>query len=311
MAQIQGRYALTYEGVNAPTPPNFIFETRPPTPNDYIGIDIGTIWLNQIQVPGSTPTYDTSQPFMLVAKARNFGTWIGIGSGSSGPEGDIVKVQSFITPGAYTYTPSTGITSVLVEVIGAGGGSGGAISAANGYCNATGGAGAGAYAKSFYTAATIGASQTVIVGSGGLLAVAGALGGTGGTSSFGALITCTGGVGSQLASATAVGQPGGVGGTATGGNIVNVTGQSGNISSVFTQSTQSFASSGMGGSTMYGAGGSSVANSNLVLAVGVAGNPGIGYGGGASGSASAADSMGVNPDGAAGFGGLVLVTEFI
>jgi len=311
MAQIQGRYALTYEGVNAPTPPNFIFETRAPTSSDYIGIDIGTIWLNQIKTPGTPPTYGNSEPYMLVAKAQSFGTWIGLGGGGSTNQGDVVKVQSFITAGTYNYVPSAGVTSVIVEVIGGGGGSGGAISATNGYCNATGGAGAGAYAKSFYTAAEIGNLQVVVVGVGGTLAAAGALGGTGGTSSFGTLISCTGGIGSQLVSATPVPQIGALGGTATGGNIVNIPGQSGGVSSVFTQSTQSFATSGAGGSTLYGAGGAAVANSNVVGGAGYIANPGTGYGGGASGSASFADIAGPNPTGAQGFSGLVLVTEFI
>ncbi len=126
MAQIQGRYALTYEGVNAPTPPNFLFETRAPTPSDYIGIDIGTIWLHQIMIPGNPPTYTKSRPYMLVAKARQYGTWISLhGSGSSTSN---VITTTYDTPGQTgVHIINEGTTVVEVYMWGAGNSGGGGI----------------------------------------------------------------------------------------------------------------------------------------------------------------------------------------
>lgn len=314
--RLDGINPLAYLGVKPITPPNLIFEFRAPTSKDYKGIELGTFWLWQVKIDGNPPTYTTSKFYMLAAKANNYGTWIGIQS-SDVVEDDIVKVQSFVTPGTYTYTPSSGLTSLTVEVIGGGGGSGGAISMANNVCNATGGAGAGGYAKSFYTVGMIGGSVSVVVGAGGLLGAAGILGGTGGTSSFGALMSCSGGFGSQNLTSNTIPQPGGAGGIASGGNVVNVNGQTGGISFVYLGvNSVSVGVSGAGGGGPYGSGGFATANSTAGGIPGAdrydgyPGNPGFGYGSGASGSVSINDSLGINPNGANGTPGIVVISEF-
>lgn len=110
--------------------------------------------------------------------------------------GRLLNVQVFTASG--TYTPTAGMTKAIVEVQGAGGGSGGAPATSAGQFSGSSGASSGTYAKCLLTAAQIGASQAVTVGAAGTAGATGfSTGGTGGTSSLGSLIVCTGGPGSQ------------------------------------------------------------------------------------------------------------------
>jgi hypothetical protein len=110
--------------------------------------------------------------------------------------GRLLNVQVF--NGSGTYTPTAGMKTAIVEVQGAGGGSGGAPATSAGQFSGSSGASSGTYAKCLLTAAQIGASQTVTIGAAGTAGAAGfSSGGTGGTSSLGSLIACTGGPGSQ------------------------------------------------------------------------------------------------------------------
>jgi len=105
-----------------------------------------------------------------------------------------VKAKAFATSG--TYTPSAGMAYCWVRLIGGGGGGGGV---AGGTATAgAGGGGSGGYTEGVYSAATVGASQTVTIGAGGT-ATAGGAGGNGGTTSFGALLTGSGGYGAAAA----------------------------------------------------------------------------------------------------------------
>lgn len=100
------------------------------------------------------------------------------------------NVQVFTSSG--TYTPTPGARCMLVDVWGAGGGGGGAVGLAASVAVA-GGGGAGSYVRAMfnYTQAT-----TVTIGAGGTAgSTAGGDGGTGGDTSFGALISTKGGVG--------------------------------------------------------------------------------------------------------------------
>jgi hypothetical protein len=114
-----------------------------------------------------------------------------------------VHTQTFTSSG--TYTPTAGMAYAIVEVVGGGGGG---SSSAHGDIGGSGG-GSGAYAKSTLTAATIGSSQTITVGSGGAGGAAGSgstgnAGSNGNSSSLGSLVTAGGGDG-----ATATGSSGG------------------------------------------------------------------------------------------------------
>ena len=87
--------------------------------------------------------------------------------------GALLNIQYFTTAGTATYTPTTGTNSVIVEVVG-GGGSGGTATILG-----TAGGGAGGYARKKITSAFSGVTITV--------------GAAATTSSFGALVSATGG----------------------------------------------------------------------------------------------------------------------
>jgi hypothetical protein len=115
--------------------------------------------------------------------------------------------QAFTVSGSYVVPP--GITSLTIEVVGAGGTGGG---------NGGGGGGGGGYAIGVYNV-TPGASIPITIGTGGAGAVAG-------TSSAGMFLSATGG-----ANGTSVPNPnlggGGAGGVGSGGTIANRNGGAG------------------------------------------------------------------------------------
>lgn len=199
----------------------------------------------------------------------------------NGYAGLTLAYQVFTT--TRTYTPTAGMAYCIVEVLGGGGG-GGADDGSSTYFGS--GGGSGAYARSWLSAATVGASQSVTIGAGGAGSSGLGSGATGGTTSFGALISCTGGVGGVDSSGAIV--LGGIGGTPTSGNF-GVYGQSG-------APNNPNATSGAGGNSIYGAGGAPVITNTY-------GNPGLSYGAGGSG-------CGEGYSGGNGVHGLIIVTEF-
>lgn len=211
-----------------------------------------------------------------------------------------IVVQTFTGDG--TYTPTTNMLYCIVEALGGGGGAGGTGNGGGGssICT-TGGGGAGGYCRKVIDAATIGVSQVVTIGAGGAGATGNLTGTSGGSTTFGAILTAGGGSGSA-GSASSLPVLGGAGGTASGGDI-NVSGQIGGISSAFSPAGAFTGSSGIGGNTLYGTGGQAIAIGNNN------GNNGIGYGSGGSGSSTI--TAGGNKTGGTGASGLVIVTEFV
>lgn len=201
-----------------------------------------------------------------------------------------------------TYTPHPGLLWGDVEVLGGGGGGAGATSGSNQSGTGSGG-GAGGYAKKLLTASAIGASKAVTIGAAGSGGAAGSNGNAGGTSSFGSLISCTGGIGgSPLNSdSTPGGLSGGAGGTATGGDV-NVSGNSG--SGALGLGTSQAAISGAGGASPYGSGGANNGCSGGGTGPGGAGG---GYGSGGGGSCTGGAQ---NSGGASGAPGIIIVTEY-
>jgi hypothetical protein len=111
----------------------------------------------------------------------------------------VIKTQSFSASG--TYTPDPNMKYCEVEAFGGGGGGASASTNSGG-----GGGGAGEQATSVLTAADIGASKTVTIGTGG------AADSNGGNTSLGSLVVANGGLaGNGSASQTAGG--GGLGGS--------------------------------------------------------------------------------------------------
>jgi len=120
-----------------------------------------------------------------------------------------------------TWTCPAGVTSIKVEVYGAGGGGGGAANT-NNYRGA--GGGGGAYNVNNSVSVVPGTTYNIIVGNGGSAGTTTANGGDGGntslTNSSTILIIANGGKGggSQMSSTSPVGGAGGAGGTFSGGS---------------------------------------------------------------------------------------------
>lgn len=216
-----------------------------------------------------------------------------------------IVVQKFTSSG--TYTPTTGMVYVIVEVQAGGGGGGGAPGTGSSSCGTAGGS-SGGYSKSLLSSATIGSSQTVTVGAYGSGGAAGSNNGSsGGNSAFGSLVTANGGIGGLTSAAVAY--AGGVSGpsipAAGTGNIVALQGcyGGGGFTSV----------SGGGYVGVGGAGGQSPlgvsCNQVVFTSSGTNGPDAYGYGSGGGGvglGGSSAQTRGGN-----GSQGIVIVTEFV
>lgn len=191
-----------------------------------------------------------------------------------------------------TWTKPASLSYIMLEVVGGGGSGGGASGSDDG---SSGGAGGG-YGKIFIDADDLAATESLIVGDGGI--------GTtyddgivGGTSIFyisgGTNVVCTGGGrgrnGSDVPDA---------GGTCTGADVI-IPGGRGQRGAYISGSTYMFG--GAGGSTPLGFGGigSQQADGN--------GYAGTGYG---SGGGGATDDGGTATNGGSGATGAVIVTEF-
>nr|DAJ95712.1 MAG TPA: tail fiber protein [Caudoviricetes sp.] len=170
--------------------------------------------------------------------------------------GRLLNVRTFTS--SANFTPTPGMTFSIVEVQGAGGGSGGVPATGSSSVGASGAGGSGAYAKGIFTAVQIGSSQAVTIGVGGAAGTAGGGdGGTGGTSSFGSLIVCPGGNGGGSTGSTAISFPTSRGGSTettapTGGNIISTKGKAGAGSTVVNGSVGNL---GTGAASPYSAGG--------------------------------------------------------
>ena len=211
-----------------------------------------------------------------------------------------VNVQTFASSG--TYTPTSNMVYCIVECVGAGGGGGGGTAA--GLVSGCGGGGGGSYVRGFYSASSIGSSQTVTIGAvGSAGSTSGGNGGTGGSTLFGSLITAVGGSGGTGSSSTSpYVLAGGAGGTGSSGGSFQTSGMPG-LNGVGLQGTQ--LSAGSGGSSFFGGGAlgailQSGGHSN--------GTNGVSYGGGGSGGCT---NQGTAVSGGTGAKGFIVVTEFI
>lgn len=207
-----------------------------------------------------------------------------------------VVIQTFSANG--TYVPTAGMVYSLIESQGGGAGGGGCTITTAGTINGAGGGGAGGYSVKIATAAAVGGSQVVTIGTGGAGGVAGNNAGTaGGDTSVGALCIGKGGSAGGGAGAALSGIPG-AGGVAGTGDvaIAGGSGLQGFRATILTviPTIQS------GGNAFYGQGGAQSPGQTFA---------GSGFG---SGGAGASDfNAGAAAAGRAGLGGLIVVTEFV
>jgi hypothetical protein len=215
------------------------------------------------------------------------------------------KVVALTNPAIVTYTPTTGVTQLFVECIGAGGAGGSAATAATNAA-AAGGGGSGAYSAVWVTGAAVKGVFTVAVGTGGAPGAAGANpGGAGGDTTFdtGPSICVakggSGGAADTVAAGPRIAGLGGAGGaSASGVGDVMAAGEDGGAGLALAAAQ---ALSGTGGGSEIGG------EVSGVKATG-AGTTGHKYGGGGSGACIL--SGGASQQGGAGANGLIRIWEF-
>lgn len=235
--------------------------------------------------------------------------------------GNIVTSGNYamrVYTGSATWTKPDNLRAIKVTVVGGGGAS------SNQASTTVPGAGAGGTAIAYINAPAIPGPVAITVGEGGFTTNIAVINGN--TSSFGALVTATGGV---------AGRTTGAGGTATGGTF-NVNGQPGGVTSAAgltfayeyfqtlpspqggpTPQVSNFggtiARTGDGGDSLFGFGGrgslsgSSATNTNPGPDVGISARQGTGYGAGASGQYLNGVATATTANGTAG---IVIVEEF-
>jgi len=226
--------------------------------------------------------------------SNGFVTAVGGGGG-----GFTVAKQTVFTSSG-TYTPTAGMAYVRVEVVGSGGGGGGASIEGTDNAPAGSGGGAGMYACKLFDSATIGVSKAVTIGAGGAGGVHKANGADGAATSFGALLSVSGGTkGIYMVSNGPLAEGGDGGNSLVGSPDYSAFGGGGGYAIYIAASSVSV--SGVGGNSLLGLGGKPIA----VPADGIGGS---GFGAGGSGGVAA---LGVPSTGGNGSSGVVVVTEYI
>jgi len=244
-------------------------QATPPVDSGWVGLHVVTVAHGQVSVSAGNIATHAAAPFLAwkLPQLRP-----GFGSG----------VQTFAANGAFTVPP--GVTQVEVEAWGGGAGSFASLSG-----TPSGGAAGGGYVRKRVTGLAPGQAVAVTVGAGGSAGSTGVAPAAGGTTSFGAFCSASGGQLNGLATLAAPYHGGTPGGTGSGGDL-NLAGSEGNVGITI--------NGGMGGGAPHGGG--------MRNAGAGAGNPGLAPGGGASGAGIG--SNGTTPNaGAAGAAGLVIV----
>lgn len=211
-----------------------------------------------------------------------------------------INVQTFSVTG--TYTPTANMKVCIIECVGGGGGGGGAAGNVGATYSVGGGGSSGEYATGVFSAASVGASQAVTIGTAGA-GGSGVSGTNGGNTSVGALISAFGGIGGSTDQGASVNVQGVVGGTGGAGGNYRIPGNAGH------QAQGSVAAgiliAGFGADSHFGAGGLS----GIIPPSGT-GSAALGFGSG-GGGAEQDTGVNVNLSGGNGAAGFVVITEYI
>lgn len=210
-----------------------------------------------------------------------------------------IAIQTLTASG--TYTPTTGMKYAIIEIVGGGGAGGGASATDSTQVSVGGGGGSGEYARGLFSAATIGASQSVTIGLGGT-GVAGGIGNSGGNSSLGSLISAFGATGGlTLVLNSGITPAGGSGGSGGSGGQIRTPGNPGAVALATPSPLIVF--SGEGGTSIYGSSGAATpGETDGSNAAGY----GAGGGGGGNNQSQVTARLGGN-----GANGVCIITEYL
>ena len=177
------------------------------------------------------------------------------------------NIKVFLASGTFVVPPN--VNQIRVRVHGAGGSGAVATSSDKNRC-ATGGGGGGLAIKTLNV--TPGTSYAVTVGAGGAPAQTLASGNAGGTSSFGAVCSATGGSGGNYATGNAANSAAGAtGGTGSGGDL-NYTGGGSGTATTTAYSGTYVTLAGTGGGSAASIFGNGYASGNATTGAGTSGN---------------------------------------
>lgn len=209
--------------------------------------------------------------------------------------GSVLNIQVFTASG--TYLQSSGAKKAWVRAVGGGAAAGGATATAAGGVSAGTPGTAGAYGEGLYN---ITGNVAVTIGAAGMGAV-GASGGNGGTTSFGAFLSCPGGIGGSTVTAASSDRFA-LSASSSGLPIgANIAGSSGGVGSVTCGLVSGAGSGGAGGDSILGKGGPG-------QGVNSAGNAAGGRGGGGGGCVNIGAGTSAIAGGN-GVAGIVIVVE--
>jgi hypothetical protein len=215
---------------------------------------------------------------------------------------NLVKRQVFTANG--TYTPTTGMVYADIGACGPGGGGGGTTGSV-GQVFSGGGGGSGGISQKVVTAADVGASKTVTIGTGGAGGSTGSNNGADGSgaSSIGSLVVANAGGGGKFGSA--IGFPnGGAAGAAGTGDFTAAAGKPGSPGIYNTNNTVIFPG-GNGGSSPFGGGG----RGGYASGASANGEAAVGYCSGGAGAVS--HNIGTTGAGGAGSNGIAWAVEYV
>lgn len=223
--------------------------------------------------------------------------------------GRLIGVQVITATGAGTYTPTTGTTSIVIELQGGGGQGGGIASPGSSKAATAAGGAGGGYLRKRLTSAFSGAAYSV--GAGGTTTTAGAsTGQTGGNTTFtatgggGTVYTASGGPGgSGQSGLTAIAYSGATAGSASTNGDINMHGGPSSNGISLSATLQVGAK---GGASFFdtGAAALDVNAANTTTTGGAA----VNYGGGGGGAVG--NGTGVARAGGAGGNGVIIIWEY-